>query len=919
MGRSHGPGGFAAAALLLALAFPVGAAAQETDVSSEDFGGFRNVLPGGQGETVNEDELAAYTASGEPPESFTDQLPLYEGVMRAAPTLSASELDDYFKPAAFGVAPGQVASEVRPRQGVLIQRDAAYGVPHVFGATRADTMFGAGYATAEDRLFVMDVLRHAARARLTELIGPGTNNSTVRMDAEQLKVADYSEAELREMIGTAVATAGREGEQILGDLRAYVAGINKYIAEARMESAKMPVEYAALGFPEGPEDWKQTDTVAVASLIGSVFGRGGGSEALASQALAAAEKRFSNPAVARAVFEDFRAEEDPEAPVTTTTRFEFDDPGPVNPDAVALPDLGSIEERDPVVSNSSDEDGGIPGAPGWLEQLQQEGLGFPATASNALLVTGERSASGGPLAVMGPQVGYWSPQILMELDLHGPGIHARGATFPGISLYVLLGRGKDFAWSATSATTDNVDEFVERLCEPDGSEPTMKSDHYLYEGECIPFETRKHVLRTRPTPTDPTAPPQTFTLQAERSVHGPIQARAQVDGAPVAIAEARSTYFHELESAVAFKRLNGNEIQSAADFQRAMHEVNFTFNWFYADDRDIAYFHSGWFPRRAGGTDPSLPTWGTGKYDWQGFDPDSYSSNRMPFAEHPREINPARGYIVNWNNKQAPGWRAADDQFSYGPVHRSERLEDRVREALATGDREIHLAELVRFMEIAATVDLRGQEVYPLLRATIGDRGGVYASKLLGILDSWVADGSHRRDLDGDNVLEHSPAVALMDEWWPLLLARIFEPVLGHDLTGRIRTLMDYDQPPPPEGSAYASGWWGYLDKDLRALLGRPVEQPLSRPYCGEGDRTVCVNVLLATLEQAADKALGRYGVSEIEQIERPATCPGDSTHPRDCDQIQFTALGAVETDPIHWQDRPTFQQVVAVEGHRPR
>ena len=31
------------------------------------------------------------------------------------------------------------------------------------------------------------------------------------------------------------------------------------------------------------------------------------------------------------------------------------------------------------------------------------------------------------------------------------------------------------------------------------------------------------------------------------------------------------------------------------------------------------------------------------------------------------------------------------------------------------------------------------------------------------------------------------------------------------------------------------------------------------------------------------------------------------------CDQIEFITAGAVETPPIPWQDRPTFQQVVEI------
>ena len=36
---------------------------------------------------------------------------------------------------------------------VSIKRDA-YGVPHIFGDTRADALFGTGYVTAADRLFL---------------------------------------------------------------------------------------------------------------------------------------------------------------------------------------------------------------------------------------------------------------------------------------------------------------------------------------------------------------------------------------------------------------------------------------------------------------------------------------------------------------------------------------------------------------------------------------------------------------------------------------------------------------------------------------------------------------------------------------------------------------------------------------------
>ncbi len=61
------------------------------------------------------------------------------------------------------------------------------------------------------------------------------------------------------------------------DVTNYVAGINRYIQEARVNPTKMPGEYAAIGKP-GPQDWKVTDVIATASLVGGIFGKGGGNE-----------------------------------------------------------------------------------------------------------------------------------------------------------------------------------------------------------------------------------------------------------------------------------------------------------------------------------------------------------------------------------------------------------------------------------------------------------------------------------------------------------------------------------------------------------------------------------------------------------------------------------------------------------------
>jgi Penicillin amidase len=70
----------------------------------------------------------------------------------------------------------------------------------------------------------------------------------------------------------------------------------------------------------------------------------------------------------------------------------------------------------------------------------------------------------------------------MELDHHAPatpgkqGIDARGVAFAGVNLYVQLGRGRNYAWSATSAGQDNTDTFALELCDQRGpTSPTTRA------------------------------------------------------------------------------------------------------------------------------------------------------------------------------------------------------------------------------------------------------------------------------------------------------------------------------------------------------------------------------------------------------------------------------------------------------------
>ena len=197
-----------------------------------------------------------------------------------------------------------------------------------------------------------------------------------------------------------------------------------------------------------------------------------------------------------------------------------------------------------------------------------------------------------------------------------------------------------------------------------------------------------------------------------------------------------------------------------------MSGVEFALNWFYADDRDIAFFSSGRLPQRAPGTDPALPTAGTGEYDWRGY---------LPFAAHARAVNPASGTIVNWNNRPAPDVGAGDSNFAYGPVQRVELLTTELAKK-----RTHTLASVTAAMNRAATQDLRATLVWPLVRDVLRTSSAPTsrADAAAGLIDAWVSAGGSRLDADLDGRID-APGAAVLDAAWPGLADAIIEPLLG--------------------------------------------------------------------------------------------------------------------------------------------
>jgi acyl-homoserine lactone acylase PvdQ len=759
----------------------------------------------------------------------SDQLALYDGLTPLWNAVSPTNVHRFFKPETFGLQGKAQRVEDTGRKGLKIVRDK-WDVAHITGKRRADVMFGSGFVTAEDRNLLMQLVR--GPSRIAALDVPGLDAFSLALSGRIFIPSQQAENFLASQYQV-LENAGAKGRRIIADIDAFVAGVNAYIQKSGLQIPP----------------WNRNDFVASAALIGGIFGVGGGDETRRAEFLDALQKRLGS-VDGRKVWDDLRQVKDPSSPISVPGTFSYGEASGSAMPGNAVVDDGSFQPFEP-------------GGPNLAKHRAP-------SMSNALLVGAKKSVSKHPIFVAGPQVGYFWPEFFVELDLHGGGIDTRGASFPGIG-YVVIGRGKDYAWSAMSSHSDIVDSFVETLCGGDDL-------HYLYKGECRPMGTfDAGLLKGRDGVPDQ-------QLIFHTTVHGPVIGYATVGGTKVAISHERATYGRELASALAFADLDTNKVTSAKSFFQVMNQEEFSFNWVYADNRNIAYFSAARLPKRAPGVDIGLPTIGTGNYDWQGFE---------PLGAHARGMNPPSGYILGWNNRPAKDYSAPDDQWSWGSVQRVQLLQA----ALARYKKQ-SVASTVGAMNQAATQDLRAVVVWPVIKAMLakGTAPNALDAQAVSLVDDWVARGASRLDGNLDGKID-DPGAAIMDELWPSIALSVMSPKLGRRLTDELVQLIPPDDPPNTQGSAFDSGWYGYVYKDLTA----PVPT-----YCGSGDVPACAFTLWASVQVASEQLAQAQGPN-------PAAWRSDAT----AERIRFVPGLLGKT--MRWTNRPTFQQVISFSRHRPR
>ena len=777
-----------------------------------------------------------------PGEYSFDQAAIYNSLTPHEGRVTEKSLSKYYLSEKFGVPAGS-HQEFTSRAGLEIWRDS-HDIPHIIGATRADAMFGSGWVAAQDRGLLLKLGIGPAYAAALGI--PGVNPFGLLLEARSFTPSAYAVNWVGEQ-KKSLEEMGPQGERVIGDLENWAEGINAY-EETLPESQRLP-------------HFGLSQAIAGFAFIGSIFGNGGGQEVSNSEFLSRLEKVHGKQA-GEEIYRDLRQSNDPEAPTTGHTEFPYDQE-PSKSEGLVGPGSGLVEPE--PASNP------VRNATNVLKASRRR-------ASNFLLVGASRTANGHPKAVMGPQLGYFYPEIVFQADMHAPGLDAQGVVAP-ISPYVFIGRGKDFAWSLTSEGAENTQQFLEKLCNPEeGGEVTRSTDSYEYKGACVPFsEIDAGTIGAG------NGEPE-HEVYFKESVHGPISGTVKVGGKLYAVATDRADRGREPQGEVAFSELDSNEVHNPQEFFNAANNLETTFNMAYVDSKHIAFFSTGLLPKTAAGTNPSLPTFGTGAYDWKGW----LSEN-----EHPHEVDPASGLLLNWNNKPAPGWAAASTEWGYGPLQR-------VKMYTGFPSSGAKLYNDVSVMNKAATEDFRARFVWPEITKVLetGPAPSKLAEEAVNEVTAWSASG---QSLLGQKYPK-APAAAVIEKVFSPIAETVMKPVLGEQLGEAVGISGGTDNGPNSGGSSFGGGWYGYVYKDLKDLLGESVAQPYSQKYCGNGSLAACRESLWSVIQQ---------GVEELSAAQGPNVSAWKAAPVR----ITFPPLPFVKTT-MRWTNRSTFQQAIEFTGH---
>ena len=420
----------------------------------------------------------------------------------------------------------------------------------------------------------------------------------------------------------------------------------------------MPGEYAALGHPQGPEPWKRADLVAAASLVGGIFGRGGGNELDAGPRSSTRSTRASRSGSGEG---RLRATSAPPRTrrrrrrVRSGKRFTYQaPPKKLARRAAARSTAAARCSAHEVVASS--RRAGERGGRALLDGLLRVPEGGCRTRCSS---PPRESASGKPLMVVRA-----AGRLLQPADPHGAGRprarrarqarHRRPRRLVHRPQPLRPARPRARLRVERDLGGPGHHRHLRGDLRPDGRTTDCTT---VFRGRCEPIEVLERVeLLARRRAGDET-PAGTETLRALRTKLGIVAGRANVGGNPVAAAPAcaRRTSTRSTRPSASCASTTPRRSASARDFQRAAQRhrlhVQLVLHGRQAD-RLLQLRRQPAARRRASTTTSGL---GKQQFEWRGFDPVHSTSRLTPFSQHPPGRRPEVPRVV----EQQAGARAS--------------------------------------------------------------------------------------------------------------------------------------------------------------------------------------------------------------------------------------------------------------------
>ena len=456
---------------------------------------------------------------------------------------------------------------------VEIIRDR-WGISHIYATSESDLFFAQGFNAARDRLFQFELWRRQATGTTAEILGRraltrdiGTRLHMFRGDLTQ-ELNHYHP----------------RGQSII---KAFVRGVNAYIAETERRPELLPLEFALLGITPGR--WtpdvvisrhqgllsnvtRELDYGRAVALVGpervkelSWFRPGAPELAL--------DAAIDGTLLSEDILQLYRA-------FRRTIRFTPDDIVPEH-----RGDVASFQRLAQAMPSEAevDRDGDSIGSNNWV-------------------VGGRRTLSGFPFMANDPHRLQQAPSLRYWVHLVAPGWNVIGGgepVLPGVS----IGHNEHGAWGLTVFGQDNEDLYV---YDTNPSDPSQ----YRYLDRWEVMQVIEETIGVKGEPM--------VTVELKYTRHGPVLFEDTANRKAYALRAA----WMDIGSAPYLASLRMDQARTWEEFRDACSYSRIPAeNMVWADiDKNIGY--------QAVGVSPIRPNWsglvpvpGDGRYEWDGYLP----------------------------------------------------------------------------------------------------------------------------------------------------------------------------------------------------------------------------------------------------------------------------------------------------------